>query len=53
MWQISSADEGTTLAAPAIDDDNKGVAATEMAVLVPNLRTSLRVMFPLIVLLSR
>jgi hypothetical protein len=53
MWQISSADEGTVGVAPAIEDDSKGLAAAEIAVLVPNLRASLRVMFPLIVLLSR
>jgi hypothetical protein len=49
MWQISSADEGTVGAGPPIDDDSKGVAAAEIAMLVPNLRASLRVMCPLIV----
>jgi hypothetical protein len=53
MEQISSADEGTAGVAPAIEDDNKGLAAAEIAVLVPNLRASLRVMFPLIVFPTR
>jgi hypothetical protein len=40
--------EGVVGAAPASDDDRRGLAAAEIAVLVPNLRASLRVMFPLI-----
>jgi hypothetical protein len=53
MLQISFADEGATPTAPEIEDESKGLAAAEIAVPVPNLRASLRVMFPLIVFLSR
>jgi hypothetical protein len=50
---MSSADEGATPPAPAIEDDSNGLAAAEIAVPVPNLRASLRVIFPLILFLSR